>query len=91
VHQTSNLVECITRPESASRRLQERQGRPWAATLLYGGMLLSLLVVTPFFPALLRVNAFAMRIIVTVAGGLVAVSAATVLFIMLSEVWMSSL
>ena len=82
------LTHCLHGGMQRRDGVQERQqAKPWSVTAMHMGVLLLLLMVTPFLPSLLQINAFALRILVTVAGGLVAVVMCTVLFISVSEAW----
>jgi polyferredoxin len=67
-----------------------RPMRPWPGTIIYGGLLLALFVVTPFTGTLMHVKGFVPKIIATIAGGLMTNTAITLLFITLFELWMRS-
>ena len=58
------------------------------STAMHLGIIIGLLVLIPFAPHLFSVQAFALRIIVTIACGLVAISIVTLSFVRLSELWL---
>ena len=67
-----------------------RAHRPWGQTLAAFGLILAILVVTPFLGPILHIGGFVPRILVTVAGGCVACVALTLLFIHIGEAWLTA-